>query len=133
MNITNEQQARALDTIERNRRLFTSLSTDDALSPFYHVQADAICWPDELPPDLGHDAMRSVQFLLAARSQSYVDSGLAISDLVEKLRRIVPEWPFLREDRYNGKWQTVLVDLRNEAMEKLDQTLQQRKHATKER
>ncbi|MGB7324155.1 MAG: hypothetical protein WBD31_04745 [Rubripirellula sp.] len=126
MQITNEQRELILTTVVDYQHLFNSANTDKPAEAFYHFQADAICWSDELPDGLNYDAMRVVQFLLAARSQSYVDSQLATSGVLEKLRAIAPEWPFLREDRHDSKWEKTLTLLRSDGQRELKCQLEQR-------
>lgn len=124
--ITSEQINLVITTVENDQPIFNLPCTGEE-EPFYHLQADALCWQDELPEKLNYDAMRVVQFLLAARSQSYSDSQLTNSGVLEKLRVIAPNWPFLREDRHDSKWERQLIVLREKALRELEVKLEQRK------
>lgn len=133
MQITSEQKKLISNTVENHRHLLNSCNADEPAEPFYHSQADAICWNDELPEGLSFDAMRVVQFLLAARSQSYEDSELATSGLLEELRAIAPEWSFLREDRHDSKWEAKLIALRSDGLRELECQFERRSDLENER
>ncbi|PQO28984.1 hypothetical protein [Blastopirellula marina] len=127
MPVTAAQIDLVLRTVENDQLLFNSLSAGEATSPFYHLQADALCWEDEVPHDLSYQSQRVVMFLLAVRSQSYLDSAPEMAELVQQLRQIAPAWPFLRPDRFDKQWQATLAALRDAAFKNLERELQQRK------
>lgn len=125
MPFTAEQINLVLRTVENDQLLFNSPFAGEATSPFYHLQADALCWEDEVPQDLSYQSQRVVMFLLAVRSQSYLESEPEMAELVQQLRQIAPAWPFLRPDRFDKQWLALLAALRDAAFKNLEREFQQ--------
>lgn len=129
MKISESQKALIYQTIDILKNSFEMQSYDATAEPFYHLQADAICWGDEIPSDLSFEANRVVQFLLAARSQSYSDSCLTEAGMLDQLRGLAPSWAFLIEDRHERKWLHKLETLREVSMGTLESELSERSYS----
>jgi len=127
MSVTKEQFEFIADAIGDAKNVLISQACDESLKPFYHLQADSLCWADEIPHQLSPKLMRVIQFLLSVRSESFSEGPDAMSlRLFEQLREIVPEWSFLRENRHDSKWLPTLIALRKEALSDLESHFQRR-------